>query len=74
MEEASDKLIEDIKERRFHTTDYSLDDGTGAKAAESIPVSAVEKNEPLKVVALDDLQVLSSLAIRLTASAEETSP
>jgi hypothetical protein len=75
MEEGNtDKLMEDIKERRFHTTEYSLDDGTGAKAAESIPASAVGKNESLEVVALDDLQVISSLAIRLTASAEETSP
>jgi hypothetical protein len=68
MEEDADKLIKDIKERRFLTTEYSLDDGTGAKAAESIPASAVEKSEHLKVVALDDLQVISSLAIRLTAS------
>jgi hypothetical protein len=67
-EEDADKLMEDIKERRFHTTEYSLDDRIGAKAAESIPASAVEKNETLKVVALDDLQVISSLARRLTAS------
>lgn len=74
MEEDADKLIEDIKGRRFHSTEYSLDDGTGGKAAESIPMSAVGKNESLKVLALDDLQVISSVAIRLTASAEETGP
>jgi len=68
MEEDADKLIKEMKERRFHITEYSLNDGTDAKAAESIPVSAVGKHEPLKVVALDDLQVISSLSIRLTAS------
>jgi len=70
----ADKLIEDIQERRFQTTEYSLDDETGAKASESIPVSAVGKNQPLKVVALDDLQVFSYPVIRLTLQAEETSP
>lgn len=60
MEEVNiDLLVEDVKERRFQTTEYSLADEGGAKAVESIPISAVGKKEPLNVVALDDLQVLS---------------
>lgn len=56
----TDNLIDDIKERRFQTTEYSLDEETGAKAAESNPVSAVGKKERLKVGALDDLHVFLS--------------
>jgi len=64
-------VIEDIKQRRYNTTEYSLDDETGAKAVECIPTSATEAKKRKKVVGLDDLNVCSSLALCTHVSAQE---
>ena len=67
MEESdTEKIIEDVKERKFQTREYSLDLEPGAKAVESIPASAVGRKESLKVVALDDLHVSFFSSIKLT--------
>ena len=73
VEEGMETVIEDIKERRYNTAEYSLDDETGAKAVECIPTSA-EATERKKVAALDDLNVCFSLIPYSHVSAQEKSP
>jgi hypothetical protein len=63
IEGEMEAIIEDIKERRYNTTEYSLDDETDAKAVECIPTSSTEAKERKKVVGLDDLNVRSSLVV-----------
>ena len=58
-EDSTDKLVEDVKERRYQTTEYALSVEGGAKAVDSIPLSAVGKQESLNVAGLDDLRVYS---------------
>lgn len=55
--EGMEAVIEDIKERKYNTAEYLLDDESGAKAVECIPISAVDGKERTKVLALDDLNV-----------------
>ena len=65
-------VIEDIKERKYDTKEYLLDDGTNVKVVECIPYSGVKSNERKKVVALDDLNVWSDY-LCADASAKEES-
>jgi hypothetical protein len=56
-------LVEDVKNGKFNSKEYSLEDGSGAKAVEFIPSSAVTSNERLTVNGLDDLKVPLHLLI-----------
>jgi hypothetical protein len=74
VEGEMEAIIEDIKERRYNTTEYSLDDETDAKAVECIPTSSTEAKERKKVVGLDDLNVCFSLIPYTHVSAQEKGP
>jgi hypothetical protein len=52
-----EKLVSEVKEQKYETKEYVLSDGSGAKAVECVPVSAVGGKERLVVTGLDDLSV-----------------
>ena len=52
-----DNVIENIKKRKYYTTEHELEDISGAKILECIPVSAPRTKERKTVLTLDDLNV-----------------
>ena len=53
-----DKAVEDVKEGRYTTSEYSPEDGSDSRVVECIPASAVTAQERKNVISLDDLNVL----------------
>ena len=60
-----EKLVAEVKEKKYNTNKYSLDDGSGAKAVECIPESAVGVKERTAITSVDDLNVSSILSASL---------
>ena len=50
-------FVDEVKERKYATTEYSLDDGSQATAVECLPESTAATKERLNVTGLDDLKV-----------------
>jgi len=52
-----DKLIQEVKERKYDTKEFIFDEESGVKGVESIPLSAVNAKNRKTVSGLDDLKV-----------------
>ena len=55
------ELIEDVKEQRFVTEEYSLQDGSDGKAVEYLPASSAGKERSM-ILSLDDSKVATRSA------------
>jgi hypothetical protein len=58
-----DKMIEDVKEKRFNSVEYSFGDESTLKLMESLPLSVEKDLERTKFLSLDELNVFPPLVL-----------
>jgi hypothetical protein len=53
-----DKIIEDVKEKRYNAVEYPFVDESALKLMESLPLSVEKARERAEALTLDELNVL----------------
>jgi hypothetical protein len=58
-----DKIIEDVKEKRYNTIEYPFGDESALKLMESLPLSQEKALQRTEALTLDELNVFPSLLL-----------